>query len=104
MENPEIDKILATLKELIQSGTVSKKKDIRPERAAPLDMDSRRIFLRVSDSAHDLFTQEAEWLRDSGFRVGERKPKAQVLLHILIHEWAKLTDAEKRKICSAYLD
>lgn len=106
MEKDDVSKLLDGLRALIEKGstqTVPPRKT-PGERAVPLDMDSRRIFLRVSDDTFRIFTDEAEWLRDSGFRLGERRPKAQVLMHIMVHEWAKLSEEEKRKICSRYLD
>lgn len=70
----------------------------------PLDIESKRIYLRISDETDKLFRQQAEWMKESGFRVQDRRPKAQVLLHILTHEFAKLTEEEKRNICRKYMD
>lgn len=70
----------------------------------PLDIESKRIYLRISDETDKLFRQQAEWMKESGFRVQDRRPKTQVLLHILTHEFAKLTEEEKRNICRKYMD
>ena len=70
----------------------------------PLDIESKRIYLRISDDTDKLFRQQADWLKESGFRVQDRRPKAQVLLHILTHEFAKLSEEERRNICRKYMD
>jgi outer membrane lipopolysaccharide assembly protein LptE/RlpB len=70
----------------------------------PLDIESKRIYLRISDQTDELFRSLSNWLKESGFRIQDRRPKAQVLLHILTHEFAKLTEEEKRNICRPYMD
>jgi len=74
------------------------------DKPQPLDIESKRIYLRISDNTDALFRQLAEWLKESGFRIQDRRPKAQVLLHILTHEFAKLSEEERRNIVRKYMD
>lgn len=110
--NPEdLNKLIESLQALVQaqknapdtSKPAEEKLQIgsKPE---PLDLDSGRLYLRVSDSTRKIFDRESEWLRNTGYRIYDRKPKAQVLLHILIHEFAKKSDEEKMAIVKPYMD
>lgn len=74
------------------------------DKPQPLDIESKRIYLRISDNTDALFRQLSEWLKESGFRIQDRRPKAQVLLHILTHEFAKLSEEERRNIVRKYMD
>jgi len=74
------------------------------DKPQPLDIESKRIYLRISDNTDALFRSLSNWLKDSGFRIQDRRPKAQVLLHILTHEFAKLSEEERRNIVRKYMD
>lgn len=73
-------------------------------KAEALDMDSPRIFIRISKNTQEIFNDLVDWLSNSGMRVEDRRPKAQVLLHIMIHEFAKLSEEKRREICRPYVD
>jgi len=85
----------------IATPTVKPEIGVKPQ---PLDIESKRIYLRTSDATDLLFRQLADWIKDSGFRIQDRRPKAQVLLHILTHEFAKLSEEARRDVVRQYMD
>lgn len=69
-----------------------------------LGNDSPRMYVRMSPATEHFFNDAVKWLFNSGETSLGRRPKAQVLFHALVHEFCKLSDAERIKFLKPYLD
>lgn len=69
-----------------------------------LGNDSPRMYVRMSPATEHFFNEAVKWLFNSGETSLGRRPKAQVLFHALVHEFCKLSDADRIKFLKPYLD
>lgn len=69
-----------------------------------LGNESPRMYVRMSPATEHYFNEAVEWLFRSGETSHGRRPKAQVLFHAMVHEFCKLSDADRIKFLKPYLD
>lgn len=74
------------------------------EMPSTLDIESPRMYVRMQPSTEYYFNEATDWLRNSGYLCQGRKPKAQVLFHVLVHEFFKLSEEDRRKMVEPYMD